>query len=59
MDEIVVTLFVTGRDNTLPMQVWAMLRRGITPEVNAIATLVLVASSLLVALAAGRLRTDD
>ncbi len=59
MDEIVVTLFVTGRDNTLPMQVWAMLRRGITPEVNAIATLVLVASSLLVALAARRLRTDD
>ncbi|MCZ6777937.1 MAG: ABC transporter permease [Acidobacteriota bacterium] len=59
MDEIVVTLFVTGRDNTLPMQVWAMLRRGITPEVNAIATLVLVASSLLVALAAGRLRTDN
>lgn len=59
MDEIVVTLFVTGRDNTLPMQVWAMLRRGITPEVNAIATLVLVASSLLVALAAHRLRTDD
>lgn len=56
MDEIVVTLFVTGRDNTLPMQIWAMLRRGFTPEVNAAATLILAASTLLVVLAARRLR---
>jgi spermidine/putrescine transport system permease protein len=55
LDEIVVTLFVTGRDNTLPMQLWAMLRRGFTPEVNAAATLILAASTLLVVLAARRL----
>ncbi len=59
LDEIVVTLFVTGRDNTLPMQIWAMLRRGFTPEVNAVATLILAASSLLVGAAALWLREEE
>lgn len=59
LDEIVVTIFVTGRDNTLPMQIWAMLRRGFTPEVNAVATLVLAASTLLVVAAARRLRDTE
>jgi spermidine/putrescine transport system permease protein len=59
LDEIVVTLFVTGRDNTLPMQIWAMLRRGFTPEVNAVATLILGVSTLLVLLAARGLRDTD
>jgi spermidine/putrescine transport system permease protein len=59
MDEIVVTLFITGRDNTLPLQIWAMLRRGFTPELNAVATLILAASFALVALAARRLHEAD
>jgi len=47
-DEVVVTIFLTGRDNTLPMEIWGRLRTSITPEIAAIATLVLVVSSLLV-----------
>ena len=47
-DEVVVTIFLTGRDNTLPMEIWGRLRTSITPEIAAIATLVLVISSLLV-----------
>lgn len=47
-DEVVVTIFLTGRDNTLPMEVWGRLRTNITPEIAAIATLVLTASTLLV-----------
>jgi spermidine/putrescine transport system permease protein len=43
-DEIIVTIFLTGRDNTLPMQIWAMLRRGMTPEINAVGTLILFVS---------------
>ena len=49
-DEVVVTLFLTGRENTLPMEIWARLRTSITPEIAAVATLVLVASTLLVLL---------
>ena len=38
-DEIPVTYFLTGRDNTLPMYIWSVVRRGITPEINAIGTI--------------------
>lgn len=43
-DEIIVTIFLTGRDNTLPMQIWAMLRRGMTPEINAVGTIIVLVS---------------
>lgn len=49
-DEVVVTIFLTGRDNTLPMEIWARLRTDITPEIAAIATLVLLASGASVLL---------
>lgn len=48
MDEIAVTFFLIGRDNTLPLEIWARLRRGITPEINAISTLIFAASVLLI-----------
>ena len=36
MDEIAVSFFLIGRDNTLPLEIWGRLRRGITPEINAV-----------------------
>jgi spermidine/putrescine transport system permease protein len=45
-DEVVVTFFTTGNANTLPMVIWSMLRFGITPEVNAIATITIFSSGL-------------
>jgi spermidine/putrescine transport system permease protein len=44
MDEIAVTFFLIGRDNTLPLEIWGRLRRGITPEINAVSTLIFVLS---------------
>jgi spermidine/putrescine transport system permease protein len=32
MDEIAVSFFLIGRDNTLPLEIWGRLRRGITPR---------------------------
>ena len=55
MDEIAVSFFLIGRDNTLPLEIWGRLRRGITPEINAISTLIFV-FSLLAILAWYRLR---
>jgi spermidine/putrescine transport system permease protein len=46
-DEVVVTFFTTGNANTLPMVIWSMLRFGITPEINAIATLTVLLSAAL------------
>ncbi|MGB2628871.1 MAG: ABC transporter permease [Candidatus Acidiferrum sp.] len=48
MDEIAVTFFLIGRDNTLPLEIFARLRRGITPEINAISTLIFAVSVLLI-----------
>ena len=48
MDEIAVTFFLIGSDNTLPLEIWARLRRGITPEINAISTLIFVVSVALI-----------
>jgi spermidine/putrescine transport system permease protein len=48
MDEIAVTFFLIGRDNTLPLEIWARLRRGITPEINSISTLIFFVSVVLI-----------
>ena len=48
MDEIAVTFFLIGRDNTLPLEIWARLRRGITPEINAVSTLIFAVSVILI-----------
>ena len=50
-DEVVVTFFTTGNENTLPMIIWSKLRFGITPEVNAIATLTVIVSGLFAVIA--------
>lgn len=47
-DEIPVTFFLTGRDNTLPMYIWSTMRRGLTPEINAVGALIVLASAVLV-----------
>ena len=46
-DEIPVTFFLTGRDNTLPMYIWSTIRRGMTPEINAIGSVIVGVSILL------------
>ncbi|MEP6642905.1 MAG: ABC transporter permease [Acidobacteriaceae bacterium] len=48
MDEIAVSFFLIGRDNTLPLEIWGRLRRGITPEINAISTIIFFFSLLLI-----------
>ena len=49
-DEFIRTLFTIGNDNTLPIQIWSMLGSMVSPELNAIATLIVVASVGLVVL---------
>ncbi len=44
MDEIAVSFFLIGRNNTLPLEIWGRLRRGITPEINAVSTIIFVFS---------------
>lgn len=44
IDEIAVTYLLTGRENTLPMAIWSMLRRDVSPVINAVATLAVLVS---------------
>lgn len=55
-DEIPVTYFLTGREITLPIYIYSTLRRGITPEINAIGTLIVAASLVLILASVGLLR---
>jgi len=48
MDEIAVSFFLIGRDNTLPLEIWGRLRRGITPEINAISTIIFMFSLIAI-----------
>lgn len=57
-DEIPVTFFLTGRDNTLPMYIYSSLRKGITPEINAIGTVIIVISLGLILLSVLMLARD-
>jgi spermidine/putrescine transport system permease protein len=50
MDEIAVSFFLIGRDNTLPLEIWSRLRRGMTPEINAISAVIFVFSLIAIVL---------
>ncbi len=49
LDETARTTFVAGQSNTLPIVVLSGLRRTLTPEINAIGTVVLVFSLVAIA----------
>lgn len=60
-DEIAVTYFLTGTQNTVPMLIYAKLRTGLTPTVNALATSALLFSLvpiIIASLVSARLNRD-
>ena len=50
-DDFIIAFFVAGSETTLPIYVFSSIRRGVTPEINAIGTMVMLAS-LVVLIAA-------
>jgi spermidine/putrescine transport system permease protein len=49
LDDFVITFFTAGvGSTTLPLRIYSMVKLGITPEINAISTLMLAASMTLV-----------
>jgi spermidine/putrescine transport system permease protein len=50
-DDVIITVFVAGPgETTLPIYIFGAIRRGVTPEINAISTIVLAVSILFVTL---------
>ncbi len=49
LDDLVIASFTTGPGaTTLPMRVYSQVRLGVTPEINAISTLMIAAVTVLV-----------
>ncbi len=49
LDDFVITFFTAGvGSTTLPLRIYSMVKLGITPEINAVSTLLLAASMVLV-----------
>lgn len=57
-DETLITVFLAGDATTLPLRLWAMMRVGFSPEINALVTLVLVISLALAGFVAWRMRPE-
>ena len=51
LDDYLVTAFTKGvREQTMPLYIYSLIRRGVTPEINALSTALLVGSIALVGL---------
>lgn len=53
LDEFIIAFFTAGAgqsSTTLPMQIYSMIRFGVTPEINALATLIMFTSVLVLAI---------
>jgi spermidine/putrescine transport system permease protein len=50
-DDFIIAFFVAGSETTLPIYIFSSIRRGVTPEINAIGTMVLAASLAVLVLA--------
>jgi putative spermidine/putrescine transport system permease protein/spermidine/putrescine transport system permease protein len=55
-DETLVTFFLVGDDPTLPLRLWAMMRVGFSPEINALVTIILLGTMVLATFGALSLR---
>ena len=47
-DDVIISVFVTGVDvNTLPIKVYSQIKTGVTPKINALCTLMFIATVLV------------
>ncbi len=52
IDDFIISFFVAGPNSTtLPLYIYAMVKRGISPEINALSTLLMLATITLVVIA--------
>lgn len=60
LDDFVITFFTSGAGfNTLPVRVFGMIKKGITPKINAVSTLMLAFSLLLIAISLFSRKKDN
>jgi spermidine/putrescine transport system permease protein len=51
LDDVVISIFITGaKTNTLPIKIYTQLKTGVTPKINALCTMMLLCTLVLVVL---------
>ena len=50
IDDVIISYFVNGQTMTYPLKVMESIKSGVAPDVNALSTLILVGTILLVIL---------
>lgn len=50
LDDVIVSYFTNGQTMTFPLKVWASIKSGVAPDVNALSTLILLGTIVLVVL---------
>ena len=50
IDDVIISYFTNGQVKTFPLKVMESIKSGVAPDVNALSTLILVGTSLLVIL---------
>lgn len=51
LDDVVISIFITGaKTNTLPIKIYTQLKTGVTPKINALCTMMLLCTLVLVIL---------
>lgn len=54
LDDVIISFFVSGPDsNTLPLKIFSMVKFGVTPEINALSTVMIVFNLTMVMIAEG------
>ncbi|NFV13144.1 extracellular solute-binding protein [Clostridium sporogenes] len=54
LDDVIISFFAAGPDsNTLPLKIFAMVKFGVTPEINALSTVMMVFTLSMVVIAEG------
>ena len=60
LDDVVISNFVTGSGNTtLPILIWSKIKLGVTPDINALATITVVVVAIGVTIAGVVLKRAD
>ena len=50
IDDVIISYFVNGQTKTFPLKVYESIRSGVAPDVNALSTLILIGTTVLVIL---------
>jgi spermidine/putrescine transport system permease protein len=58
-EDFIIAFFVAGPNVTLPIYVFSAIRRGVTPEINAVGTVVLLTSLVMLVIAQWVLQRDS